>query len=215
MDGTILGKKYDIINGSGGGGGTDDYEKLSNLPKINSVELKGNKSISDLGIDAEHLSYDNTDSSLVATNVQAAIDEMVVNFQDGVDDVYDACVAKGSTPASHSLSDVIAAIGNIASGGTLTVLRTGIGSGSDITVNQSFTMTNSGYIMATGYMYMNNMTLAINSGANLLTKDGYTFTDNTGYHAVSEGDVVTFSGDGTGRCYDYMTLLFTDAVMPS
>lgn len=51
MDGTILGKKYDIINGGGGGGGgTTDYEKLSNLPKINSVELKGNKSLADLGI---------------------------------------------------------------------------------------------------------------------------------------------------------------------
>lgn len=35
---------------SGGGGGTTDYEDLNNLPKINSVELKGNKSLSDLGI---------------------------------------------------------------------------------------------------------------------------------------------------------------------
>ena len=49
MDGTILGKKYDIINGGGGGGGTTDYEQLSNLPKINSVELKGNKSLADIG----------------------------------------------------------------------------------------------------------------------------------------------------------------------
>ena len=37
-------------NSGGGGGGTDDYEDLNNLPKINSVELKGNKSLSDLGI---------------------------------------------------------------------------------------------------------------------------------------------------------------------
>ena len=29
------------------------------------------------------------------------------NFQAGVDSVYNACVAKGSTPASHSLSDVV------------------------------------------------------------------------------------------------------------
>lgn len=215
MDGTILGKKYDIINGSGGGGGTDDYEKLSNLPKINSVELKGNKSFSDLGLDAEHLSYDNTDSGLVSDTIQGAIDEMIVNFQGGVDDVYDACVAKGSTPASHSLSDVITAIGNIATGGTLTVLRTGTGAGSDMTINQSFTMTKSGYLIATSYVYMDTMSMTINSGENLLTKDGYTFTDNTGYHAVSEGDVITFSGAGTGRCYDFMTLLFTDAVIPS
>lgn len=37
-------------NSGGGGGGTTDYEDLDNLPKINSVELKGNKSLSDLGI---------------------------------------------------------------------------------------------------------------------------------------------------------------------
>lgn len=50
MDGTILGKKYDLMKEGGGGGGTSDYEQLSNLPKINSVELKGNKSLNDLGI---------------------------------------------------------------------------------------------------------------------------------------------------------------------
>ena len=33
-----------------GGGGTSDYTQLSNLPQINSVELIGNKSLSDLGI---------------------------------------------------------------------------------------------------------------------------------------------------------------------
>lgn len=33
-----------------GGGGTSDYEELDNKPKINNVELIGNKSLSDLGI---------------------------------------------------------------------------------------------------------------------------------------------------------------------
>ena len=35
---------------------------------------------------------------------------MQINFQGGVDSIYDACVAKGSTPASTSLSDVVAGI---------------------------------------------------------------------------------------------------------
>lgn len=35
----------------GGGGGTNDYNDLSNLPKINGVELKGNKTSSDLHIE--------------------------------------------------------------------------------------------------------------------------------------------------------------------
>ena len=34
----------------GGGGGTSDYTDLENKPKINSVELSGNKSWSDLGL---------------------------------------------------------------------------------------------------------------------------------------------------------------------
>jgi hypothetical protein len=34
----------------GGGGGTTDYTDLENKPKINNVELSGNKSSSDLGL---------------------------------------------------------------------------------------------------------------------------------------------------------------------
>lgn len=32
-----------------GGGGTSDYTQLTNKPQINSVELTGNKSLSDIG----------------------------------------------------------------------------------------------------------------------------------------------------------------------
>lgn len=32
------------------GGGSSDYEELENLPKINNIEIKGNKSLNDLGI---------------------------------------------------------------------------------------------------------------------------------------------------------------------
>lgn len=39
-----------LIKKNGGSGGTTDYEALENLPEINGVELKGNKSLSDLGI---------------------------------------------------------------------------------------------------------------------------------------------------------------------
>ena len=35
---------------SGGGSGTSDYSELSNKPKINDVELNGNKSSADLGL---------------------------------------------------------------------------------------------------------------------------------------------------------------------
>lgn len=79
---------------------------------------------------AKNVSYDNTDSRLTATDVQGAVDEvnqniqntaseLQQNFQAGVDTVYDAVVAKGSTPTSHSLSDVVTGINNIPTGITL------------------------------------------------------------------------------------------------
>jgi len=40
-----------IDSGGGGGGGTTNYNLLKNLPSINGVELKGNKTSSDLQID--------------------------------------------------------------------------------------------------------------------------------------------------------------------
>ena len=45
------------------------------------------------------------------------------NFQAGVDSIYDAVVAKGSTPASKSLSDVIQGIEDIPTGGETPVIE--------------------------------------------------------------------------------------------
>ena len=45
---TLLGEGN--INITGGSGGTSDYEDLDNKPSINDVELSGNKSLNDLGI---------------------------------------------------------------------------------------------------------------------------------------------------------------------
>ena len=39
-----------IVENGGGGGGTSDYTDLSNKPKINNVELSGNKSSADLSL---------------------------------------------------------------------------------------------------------------------------------------------------------------------
>lgn len=38
-----------LSGGGGGSGGTTDYSQMSNKPKINNVELSGNKSLADLG----------------------------------------------------------------------------------------------------------------------------------------------------------------------
>lgn len=54
-DGT---KKSAIVSGSTGG--TDNYNKLSNKPKINGVELSGNKTLEDLGIKQDYTANDIT-----------------------------------------------------------------------------------------------------------------------------------------------------------
>ena len=78
---------------------------------------------------AENCVFDPTDTDLESTNVEDVIKELEANFQAGVDDIYDAVVAKGSTPASHSLSDVVTGIGNIPTGitpsGTLSITTNG------------------------------------------------------------------------------------------
>lgn len=56
-DGTIH-----AVGGGGGGGGTTDYAALSNKPKINNVELSGNKSLDELNIAAK----DTTEQSLTS-----------------------------------------------------------------------------------------------------------------------------------------------------
>jgi hypothetical protein len=48
-----------VIEEGGGGGGTTNYNALSNKPQINDVELSGNKSLDDLGIQSE-LTFDST-----------------------------------------------------------------------------------------------------------------------------------------------------------
>lgn len=55
-DGGVVNIADEIANGNiggGGGTGTTNYNNLSNKPKINGVELSGNKTSADLGISAE------------------------------------------------------------------------------------------------------------------------------------------------------------------
>jgi hypothetical protein len=42
-----------LVEVEGGGGGATDYTALTNKPQINSIELTGNKSLDDLGIQAK------------------------------------------------------------------------------------------------------------------------------------------------------------------
>ena len=50
------------LAGGGGGSGTDNYNDLSNLPKINDTTLNGNKTSANLGLQSEI----NSDSKLAS-----------------------------------------------------------------------------------------------------------------------------------------------------
>lgn len=120
--------KQALDNGGGGGGAstlaalTDTAISNPSNGQLLTYDSSASKwkNANAPAVAASAVSFNGTASSMEATDVQSAIDELVVNFQAGVDDVYDACAAKGSTPASHSLSDVVTAIGNISGGGGIT-----------------------------------------------------------------------------------------------
>lgn len=84
---------YNIIVPSGGGGGVAD------------VLVNGQSVVTQQGIAIIDLASYATD-----TELSDAVAALQANFQAGVDAIYNACVGKGSTPASHSLADVVDAI---------------------------------------------------------------------------------------------------------
>lgn len=84
---------YPIVVPSGGGGSG-----------VTDVRVNGSSVVQQgiANIDLTSYATDNELASAVAT--------LQANFQAGVDAIYNACVGKGSTPASHSLADVVDAI---------------------------------------------------------------------------------------------------------
>ena len=76
----------DELKAGGGTGGTTDYNNLSNLPQINDVALKGNKSLDDIGAQSKII-YDASKNGVKTANsglqnsqsLQALIDTVSVN----------------------------------------------------------------------------------------------------------------------------------------
>lgn len=64
----------------GGSGGTTNYEALNNKPKINNVELTGNKSLADLGINIPTKTSDLTNDSNFVN--QTALNQLLENKVD-------------------------------------------------------------------------------------------------------------------------------------
>ncbi len=98
---------------SGGGGGTSDYDDLTDKPQINGVTLSGNKSLSDLGIEKAAVEVIGTltagQTSLTLTNAAITTTSMIDIYTDtwGVNPTA-VTVASGSITLTFNaqLSDV-------------------------------------------------------------------------------------------------------------
>lgn len=93
---------------NGGSGGTSDYTQLTNKPSINNVELSGNKTSANLGLQAEitgnvTISSDNVDDT-GATNLFVTTSEKSTwnGKQDALafDGIYDASTNKAATEST-------------------------------------------------------------------------------------------------------------------
>lgn len=70
--------KNNVISATGGGGtggGTTDYEELDNKPSINGVELSGDISLSELGIDIPNMDnyYTKTEIDTIVGNIETLL----------------------------------------------------------------------------------------------------------------------------------------------
>lgn len=74
-------ESVEIYDGQGGGtGGTSDYELLNNKPQINGVELHGNKTLDDLGIQPKGNYLTNESDPTVPSYVKDITEEDITNW---------------------------------------------------------------------------------------------------------------------------------------
>lgn len=119
------------------------------------------------------------------SDVESAISTLQSNFQDGVDDVYNAVVAKGTTPASKSLSDVVQGIADIETATVHTETYTASSRASDLDMGESHEYR---YVDTTNVPNSNSGTYTYPSGSTGGTVD--MLADNT-YRYVNAGNVYT------------------------
>jgi hypothetical protein len=88
-DGSAINIADEIANGNiGGGGETSDYNALKNKPKINGVELSGEKSLEDIGAVENDQGADNagkvlgigSDGMVIPVDPQGNLEQMIENY---------------------------------------------------------------------------------------------------------------------------------------
>lgn len=102
----------------GGGGGTSDYTRLSNLPKINGVEVKGNLTAEDFDIQPKYISATVTlpasswSNNAQTVNVEGMTDDALVQVSPVSSDVEKyanakiICIAQGNGTLTFTCENV-------------------------------------------------------------------------------------------------------------
>lgn len=187
---------------SGGGGGTTNYNNLSNKPQINSVTLEGNKSLSDLSIQ-ETLTFDSTptDGSTnpvtsdgiydafagVDTALSGKVDTTSVGVANGIAELDNDGLVPSSQLPDVAYTDVTnkPSINSVTLSGNKTAADLGLVNNTDLTDIIATGPTNAtGNTITSGlYFYLDGVLCKAKSDI----ANGATFTLNTNYEVVTAG----------------------------
>lgn len=187
---------------SGGGGGTTNYNNLSNKPQINSVTLEGNKSLSDLSIQ-ETLTFDGTptDGSTnpvtsdgiydafadVDTALSGKVDTTSVGVANGIAELDNDGLVPSSQLPDVAYTDVTnkPSINSVTLSGNKTAADLGLVNNTDLTDIIATGPTNAtGNTITSGlYFYLDGVLCKAKSDI----ANGATFTLNTNYEVVTAG----------------------------
>lgn len=187
---------------SGGGGGTTNYNNLSNKPQINSVTLEGNKSLSDLSIQ-ETLTFDSTptDGSTnpvtsdgiydafagVDTALSGKVDTTSVGVANGIAELDNDGLVPSSQLPDVAYTDVTnkPSINSVTLSGNKTAADLGLVNNTDLTDIIATGPTNAtGNTITSGlYFYLDGVLCKAKSDI----ASGATFTLNTNYEVVTAG----------------------------
>lgn len=199
-----------ILSISGGGGGTTNYNNLSNKPQINSVTLEGNKSLSDLGIQGA-LTFDSTptDGSSnpvtsdgiydafagVDTALSGKVDTSSVGVANGIAGLDNDGLVPSSQLPDVDYPDVTnkPSINSVTLSGNKTSADLGLANDSDLTDIMATGATNTtGSTITTGlYFYLDGV--LCHALADIAS--GASFTLNTNYEVVTAGALNEIQGD--------------------
>ena len=166
---------------------------MSTVAKLASTSLR--QDINTLWLEV----FQNQANGVGNKRLSANIQDLKTNFQAGVDSIYNAIVARGTTPASKSLSDVVAGIGQIETTHTTTYTPTERKSNCDMGVKHY-----NRYVNTNSVPNYNDSTYPATSRSNAIdmgATNTYRYVNTSGV-PNNNYDTYTFPANDTGGTKD-------------